>query len=329
MTYELSIVMPVYNAERYLKRILSSIGNIPDNVEIIFVNNRSTDNSLQIINDYYNAHPTSRVISEDRPGVAYARNTGLRHAIGDYIWFIDADDVIHSGAIRTILNIIHDHSFDLLVFDYQSVAPNKVGSEINTSSNIGGIVSLTALLHEMLTDEHDAIGGFPHNKVFSKALIGSSTFQDFRYAEDLAFFVPILLRSHRIYRLHQVLYDYYQNTESLVHNIDIKKMTDYSAVIDGVEKSLVHSRLVKRTDINRYMIKHRLSIYSLIIDWKQGSSLQRYIRERLDTYSLSEVFYLRKDKRLTIKFLLYKLHVLAALTYLRDTLVRKKQGDFE
>lgn len=321
MVYKLSIIVPIHNAERYINRTLESLGEIPINVEVVLVNNRSTDRSDEIARDYCYRHPTSRVIEENRPGASYARNSGLKHATGEYVWFVDADDVIHNNAIFKILDIITKEKPDLLVFDYRSVDATLSVPDDTTFTGFGELVSKNKLVHEMLTSPNDAIGGFPHNKVFSRELIGKNTFPNFQYAEDLAFFVPVLLRSNTVYRLHQVLYDYYQYPDSLAHSISMPKLIDYYHVIDGIEGKMRASGVAATMEVNGYVIEHKLSIYSQCISFPQGSELCRTIRQNMKDYQTITIFYLiRRSKKVAFKFLLFKLQILASLTRIRNVL---------
>nr|WP_253920559.1 glycosyltransferase [Lacticaseibacillus rhamnosus] len=94
MNYQLSIVIPVFNSEQYLPRLFKSLGEVPPEVEIILVNNGSTDNSARLLQHYHETHADTVIIDENRRGVAFARNAGLDNSNGKYVWFIDADDVL-------------------------------------------------------------------------------------------------------------------------------------------------------------------------------------------------------------------------------------------
>lgn len=151
MNYQLSIVIPVFNSEQYLPRLFKSLGEVPPEVEIILVNNGSTDNSASLLQHYHETHADTVIIDENRRGVAFARNTGLDNSNGKYVWFIDADDVLLPGAVNRILRVIKGTGFDLLVFDYLSlVEKDKVPKEAPAVKKAEK-TKLADILHEMLT----------------------------------------------------------------------------------------------------------------------------------------------------------------------------------
>lgn len=95
-----SIIVPVYNAEKYLNKCLDSIVNQTySNLEIILINDGSTDNSLSICNDYTNKDGRIIVIDKHNTGAADSRNEGLKKATGKYIMFVDSDDFIDLNII--------------------------------------------------------------------------------------------------------------------------------------------------------------------------------------------------------------------------------------
>ena len=109
----ISVIIPVYNAEKTLKRCLDSIiTQTYHNYEIIIVNDGSTDNSEKIIFETYYDNPKIHYIFQENAGVSAARNTGIRKSIGEYLCFIDSDDYVEEKYIELFVNNIH--SFDLV-----------------------------------------------------------------------------------------------------------------------------------------------------------------------------------------------------------------------
>ena len=99
----LSIIVPFYNAMPYLGELLNSIKSQElTNTEFIFVNDGSTDNYWTVLDSFIKKHENTRLISTENRGVGHAKNTGMSYAVGDYIWFVDADDMICSNAIADI-----------------------------------------------------------------------------------------------------------------------------------------------------------------------------------------------------------------------------------
>lgn len=109
----LSIVVPVYNVEKYIKECLDSI--VPqienrDDVEIIIVNDGTKDNSMDIVQMYLNRSAIIKIINQQNQGLSQARNKGLSESKADYVWFVDSDDYLKDGAIKYFLSISKENN---------------------------------------------------------------------------------------------------------------------------------------------------------------------------------------------------------------------------
>lgn len=120
-----SIIIPVYNVEKFLERCLKSICELKlEDKEIILINDGSTDNSLEILEKYIKIYPKNiKIISQKNQGVSKARNVGIENSIGEYILFIDSDDFIDPKQTEKILNVVYEQEVDILIgsfFEYFS-----------------------------------------------------------------------------------------------------------------------------------------------------------------------------------------------------------------
>ena len=132
---KISIVIAMYNIQSYIAECIMSClhqeGVDNDDYEIIIVNDGSTDNSLSIAEAAINGMKNARIISQNNAGVSVARNTGIDHAKGEYIWFADGDDMVETFAVRSLIDEISKTFCDIYIFNYSSF--NKIGV-INSSS---------------------------------------------------------------------------------------------------------------------------------------------------------------------------------------------------
>lgn len=146
----LSIVIPIYNAEKYLEECLESVINqeVPfDEYEIICIDDGSTDNSNSILEKYNKIIDNLTVFFQNNNGVIAARNKGIKLAKGDYIWFVDADDYISKNAIELLLPIIKEDLFDRVVFSYYTtfftykdyVGNSMVVNQLNARTTDGSV----------------------------------------------------------------------------------------------------------------------------------------------------------------------------------------------
>lgn len=122
MTTKFSIIIPIYNVEKYLSKCLDSIINQTyDNIEIICINDGSTDNSLQILEKYAINDSRIKIINQENSGVSVARNVGIDNATGDYILFVDADDWIDLDTCKDINKELTNQHIDIITFNHNIV----------------------------------------------------------------------------------------------------------------------------------------------------------------------------------------------------------------
>lgn len=115
----LTIIIPVYNVEKYIKKTLDSIFEQPfshDEVEIIVVNDGTPDKSMLIVEEFGREYNNLHIINQQNMGLSGARNTGLKAAQGKYIWFVDSDDWLEKGCLINILNLLRTATEDVFVF---------------------------------------------------------------------------------------------------------------------------------------------------------------------------------------------------------------------
>ena len=122
---KLSIIIPVYNVEKYIDKCLASCvnQNLTDRLdyEIVVVNDGTKDNSLSIVYDYMKMYNFIQLINKENGGLSSARNEGLKHCTGDYVWFVDSDDTIAINSLELIDRSIKEFSPDVLFFDITKI----------------------------------------------------------------------------------------------------------------------------------------------------------------------------------------------------------------
>lgn len=133
---KLSIIIPVYKVEKYLRNCLDSCLSqdiSKDEYEIICVNDGSPDNCPLILEEYSSHFSNIKIITQNNQGLSVARNNGLNNAIGDYIWFVDSDDTICKNILSSIIERLHS-SPDLLQLNYQNTYEDNRNPEIKIFS---------------------------------------------------------------------------------------------------------------------------------------------------------------------------------------------------
>ncbi|GAA0280534.1 bifunctional glycosyltransferase/CDP-glycerol:glycerophosphate glycerophosphotransferase [Actinomadura nitritigenes] len=206
----ISVVLPVYNVQEYLPQCLESLfQQATSGVEVVAVDDASPDDCGRILDEYARRDPRLRVVHLDRNhGLGEARNIGLGHAHGDYVWFVDSDDWVTSGALAAIRRRLERARPDVLVFDHaREIAPGRLAPN-----------PWSRLLREPPPDESFTLDERPSalglmmtawNKVIRREFLLDLglDFGDGFY-EDVAVTYPILMAAERISLLDRVCYVY-------------------------------------------------------------------------------------------------------------------------
>ena len=125
MKDKISIIVPIYNTEKFLDKCLNSLVNQTyKNIEIILIDDGSTDNSLNICLDYQKKDNRIKVIHQENKGLSGARNRGFEESTGDYIWYIDSDDYIENDSLKVIKPYLD--KYDIIVFNFNEIRDNRV-----------------------------------------------------------------------------------------------------------------------------------------------------------------------------------------------------------
>lgn len=218
---DLSIVIPVYNVEEYLEICLNSVLEIKNiKTQIICVNDASTDNSNDILNEYKNKSIIEIYSNVKNSGLAYTRNVGLQHAEGKYVMFVDSDDFIQSDIVANFIKKMDLENLDLLYFDVEEFGEAEVYNVISNNRKrknsypIGTGLSIFDLMvksGEMFGCVWDGI--YKREYILKKNL----SFIDGILHEDIPFTFKALLAAERVAVVNEVGYYYRQRKSSILH----------------------------------------------------------------------------------------------------------------
>lgn len=172
MSLAISIIIPVFNIERYLTACLDSIVHqINDNVEVIIVNDGSTDDTDKIADQYAINYDFIKVIHQSNQGVSAARNRGLLNAAGDYIWFVDGDDLIADNALYSLMQSVDLYNVDVVFFSYQNFyhfSDSPTSKEELTDNNI---IAKSFETHLFKLLKHRRLSYSPCDKITKRQLL--------------------------------------------------------------------------------------------------------------------------------------------------------------
>lgn len=271
---KVSIIIPVYNVELYLKSCMDTVINQTlDNIEIICVNDGSTDNSLELLEEYVKKDNRIRIITQKNCGLGCARNTGLKYAKGEYIFFLDSDDKILLNSLEKLYLNATSNNSDFVIFKI-----SRFNDEYITYANPG--FPLEKFFGEVdynnFTFTYKNIKNYVLNasfsawsKLYKKEFLDG--FEDFKFPvgtayEDVLFHVKCFLRASRISFESEYFYKYrLSNTTSIMH---IKSnFMDIFNICDSVEEFLISSNYFDEFYVEFIRFKiHQLSQYILNAD---------------------------------------------------------------
>lgn len=216
---QLSIIIPVYNVEKYISKCLHSIldndYSYLNDVEIICIDDGSTDNSGEICDAFAKKYRNIIVRHQSNRGVAAARNIGLSIACGKYIAWVDGDDYVEKEWLSTILNLIKNKSSDLILFDYY-VDENKKNIEYKAPFT-KNYVDVRDYIYELSQEIY--IHSYLWQYIMRRSVYNSKRFDETVFVqEDYRLLTVLALEIKSIYYCKKALYHYVQHKSSLTHH---------------------------------------------------------------------------------------------------------------
>lgn len=244
----ISIIVPIYNAEKYLDKCLNSIINQTyKNIEIICVDDGSTDDSLKICQKYGEKDERIKVIHKKNEGVTASRKLGVKIANGKWIGFVDADDWIEPHMYENLVKKAISYNVPLVCANYRRCYEDYcVKNEMNFNEGIYDISennSKFASLFIINTDTFDyGISPSIWDKLFDKDKIYTILKElndEIVFAEDATIVYSYILKYKKIFILNKIVYNYrLSNNNSCIHNFDEKKIKNIEMSIKFIERYL-------------------------------------------------------------------------------------------
>ena len=233
---KISIIVPVYNSSEYLERCLDSLmGQTLEDIEIIVVNDGSTDCSESIIKKYQKRDKRIKLINKENGGQSSARNLGLNNAKGEYISFVDSDDYIDINLCKDTFQVAKKEKCDIVVFDsyITDSLTNNYSKVLNDFSS-----------GQIDCKDFFFAGVGPCNKIYRRSFLQKNHFSfplNIIY-EDYAAIIPLAKYNPQVYYLNKAYYYYFQSPESTMRKKEYNvKYEDIFAANDILLNSLKDS----------------------------------------------------------------------------------------
>lgn len=310
----LTVVIPVYNVEKYLNRCLESI-LIQEwkNYDIIMVDDGSTDRSPQICDDYVKAYDFISVIHKENGGLSDARNTGLSQAKGEYVYFPDSDDWLEPDTFIALAEALESQKFDIISFNREFI---KGEEDVIISDPVENQVfeGKDAFVHML---KHSYITGFVNDKIYRKSLFVDHDilFPKGKYYEDLGTNYKLFLSAKKVYATNQKYYHYLiDNPDSITQSWNEKKFRDML----GFYKEVFYSDFV-RSQLNQEELHISQLYYVNGLTHILASLYKAKLHKNYDEITSEVKQELEKNKMTCSeiksipnrnKYLLYRLHLL-------------------
>lgn len=259
--YYISIIVPIYNVQNYLYECLESLVKQDlENIEIILINDGSTDNSRVIAEQFQKQYKNIKLLNKNNEGLAPTRNYGISLASGKYIMFIDSDDMLNKNVLKDIYNSINKNDYDILIFNGKSFTDNKISNdkyfninqEVNSLTNNDKIKKIISL--------HSACF-----KLYSMKFIKENNIMFYNenlYGEDVYFWIKCLnkIEAERVGYIDKEVYLRRYREGSIMTSNHKKNYLDRIKKVDELFK------LANNKIIENYIFNYIFNIWSKAIE---------------------------------------------------------------
>lgn len=262
-----SLIMPVYNVEKYLEKALTSVKNQTfKDFELIIVNDGSTDKSEDIIKKFCEKNENFRLINQENEGPSAARNRGIKESFGSYIGFMDSDDYLEPKFLELLYKAAIDNDADIACCNFNMYYPSNKLKIYMPFTSFPGVYSKTQALRKLILDV--GVHYFVWNKLSKRSLFfdNNLTF-DKMYFEDIATSPKMFYYANKIVLLGKALYNYTSRDSSILHSIDVVKINDFIKSLGVIRNFLENEKVYKNYNghVWAYAQKVKLVSYYYIV----------------------------------------------------------------
>lgn len=318
---KISVIMPVYNAEKTIERaILSIINQTYNNIELILINDGSTDGTESIIKKYIEKENKIEIkyYFQKNSGPSIAKNLGIDMAIGEYILFVDSDDTISENYIESL--VINQKEDTLIGASYKIIR--------DTEKNDNGIIitnKIYDIRNEILNDlVIGNLNGFVVLYLFNKEQMKDIYFEkDIRYMEDTLFLIKYIINNNinNIIYLKDIYYNYYQTDGSITNNTNkiIKNILSFTNSIRKIENIIPKEEkelkeICKKNRANRIskLIENNVSKIrerKILKEYQKSEEIKQIIKELIEDSNIKLGYKIYLKFTMNSPYILFLLYV--------------------
>lgn len=296
---KVSVIVPIYNAMNVLDKTIPSILNQSyKNIEILLVDNNSTDKSFEYIKSLQQKDDRIIALTEKKQGPNNARKTGLLNSTGDYIMFCDADDYLKEDAISNFINEIDKSKADVVIGNYIEITPER-----DIIKRKKGVFFKEVDYNLKQEKEILFIKPALWNKIFRKDLIEEDFFIKSTIGEDMVITLESLMLSNNIKYIDEDIYEYVISEEGLSNSVSAKSILDILVTVKGLKEiSKKYSVYEEYKDEIEY-ISFTHVIYKML-----RTVVMKSDEERKEVYSILNKYLEENNKYKKNKYYKSKIH---------------------
>lgn len=302
----ISVIIPIYNVEKYIVECLESLleQSCPS-IEIIFIDDCGQDSSSAIVEEFLANHLgfNGRIIHHEKnKGLSGARNTGLRDAKGDYVLFLDSDDLLTTGALNSMIESIGDNEPDIVVFDYRVFGNRELNSDLHL---LDGFYQGDEIMKSYSEGKWYVMAW---NKLCKRDFLfdNSLYFEEGLIHEDQIWSFKVAIKARTMQICNRVTYLYRVRDSSIMTGTGISKDAhSYVKVYDAIQSFLREEKILVTPDIyNLYEGKRSGILYSILV--KKNNSLYK------------EIYHLFRPQRIASPLKAFSQKIISGKNLVRD-----------
>ena len=281
----ISVIVPIYNVEKYLEKCIDSIINQTyKNLEIILIDDGSTDKSGNICDKYKKYDSRIVVIHENNCGLSYARNKGLDLAKGQLISFVDSDDSLELNMLEVLMNNMYKYDSDISICNYFYIKDNDKKICVN-NSNLKDFSSFGREKFDNIYNEYKSLAVVVWNKLYKREIFDEIRFPNGKIYEDAFVICDILDNSKRVSYTLKPLYNYVYRANSIINTFAVNHFNRIDAFNKRISfyakngyDDLVYDEKNRKTDVLiNYLIKMKNN------NIKDKETYNKYYKELVET----------------------------------------------
>ena len=319
----ISIIIPIYNVEKYLEKCLDSILNQTyKNLEIILIDDGSTNNSPNICNSYCEKDKRIKIIHKNNEGVSSARNKGIELSKGKYIVFIDSDDYVSNEHIEVLYDCIISNNVDLVISNLIDISED--GIILNNEEKESFLMNKDQCLKELLSEDN-----FYHlccGNIYRKDLLEKIRFNcKYRIAEDLDFLYRYIKQISSAYFLSKNTYYYLKREGSATNSIYSEKWNDELKICNFIISEMVELENNFHKYAKRKYIRLNINqAYRFKLNKNQTKILKNNIKIYKNEMFNSKLF--DNKEKLKIFLLLKSYYLFKIVSNIKDKIIKYKRS---